>query len=83
MSDWLRIALEPAVVRRALKYALIVGTILIFINHYGAIWNGDLAADRLLSMGLTIVVPYLVSTFSSVGAIRALRHERDKSTPCD
>ena len=83
MSDWLRIALEPAVVRRSLKYALIVGTILIFVNHYGAIWSGDLAADRLLSMGLTVVVPYLVSTFSSVGAIRELRHERVESTPRD
>ncbi len=51
-------------------YAVVVGAILIAINHGAAIRDGDVAMDRLIQMGLTALVPYLVSTFSSVGAMR-------------
>jgi len=70
MREWLQIAEEPAVVRRSIKYAIVVGTILITINHGNALLNGGLTTLRLFQMGLTVVVPYLVSTSSSVGAIR-------------
>ncbi len=73
MSSWVSVAFEPRVVRRALGYGLVVGSILIAINHGDALLRGELGSDRVLKMGLTIVVPYLVSTFSSVGAIRDLR----------
>ena len=68
MSEWLRIATSPAIVRRACGYAVVVGSVLITINHGDAILAGDLPPARLLRMGLTVAVPYLVSTFSSVGA---------------
>jgi hypothetical protein len=73
MREWLREATAPTVVKRALTYALIVGTVLITINHGDAIVRGNVDTTRLLKMGLTVMVPYLVSTFSSVGAIRNLR----------
>jgi hypothetical protein len=73
MHEWLQVATEPAVVRRALKYALVVGAILILINHGDALLHGDLSIGRLLKMGLTMLVPYAVSTASSVGAIREAR----------
>ncbi len=73
MAAWLGIALEPAVVRRALAFAVIVGALLIAINHGDAILRGELDAVRAAKMGLTVMVPYLVSTISSVGSIRALR----------
>ena len=73
MAAWLEIALEPAVVRRALAFGVIVGALLIAINHGDAILRGELDAVRAVKMGLTVMVPYLVSTISSVGAIRALR----------
>ena len=60
MSEWLQVALEPHVVRRALKYAVVVGLVLIGINHGEAIWSHDLDAMRLLRMGLTVFVPYVV-----------------------
>lgn len=69
-GGWLDIATSARVVRRALLYAVVVGFILIAINHGDAILRGDLAAARLAKMALTVVVPYLVSTFSSVGALR-------------
>jgi hypothetical protein len=73
MRDWVREATAPAVVKRALTYAVVVGIVLITINHGDAIVRGNLDTTRLLKMGLTVMVPYLVSTFSSVGAIRNLR----------
>lgn len=58
-------------------YAVIVGAILITINHSDAILRGDVDLSRALRMGLTCLVPYVVSTLSSVGALRrAARQER-------
>jgi hypothetical protein len=74
-TDWLDIATRPTVVRRALKYALIVGTLLIVINHGDAILRGDISVSRLIEMGLTTMVPYAVSTLSSVEALRSAERE--------
>jgi uncharacterized membrane protein YwzB len=65
---WLRLAAHPAVVKRALAMAAVVGLILIAINHGPAILAGRLTRFRLLQICLTIVVPYVVSTVSSVAA---------------
>ena len=73
MREWLRIASEPAVVRRAVKYAIVIGALLIAINHGDAIVRGDTDTMRLFRIGLTDIVPYCVSTSSSVEAIRSLR----------
>ncbi len=70
--EWLCVARDPAVVRRALGYALVVGAILIAINHGSALLRGEVDGSRLLQMGLTAMVPYCVSTSSSVGAIRRM-----------
>ncbi len=61
MVEWLRLACEASVVRRALGYSVVVGAILIAINHGTVMLRGDLTADRLIQMGLTVLVPYLVS----------------------
>lgn len=68
---WHRIARDPTVVHRALFFAVIVGAILISINHGDALLTGDLTVGRLIRIGLTVLVPYVVSTLSSVAAIRA------------
>ncbi len=67
---WLTRATAPSVVRRALGYAVVVGPILIIINHGGHWLAGQFHPAHLLPMALTMLVPYLVSTFSSVGAMR-------------
>ena len=56
--------------RRALGYAVVVGAILIAINHGDALARGELGWNRGLKMGLTLLVPYAVSTLSSVQALR-------------
>lgn len=57
-------------VARALRTALLVGTVLIVINHGDALLALDLDVTRVLKMILTVCVPYCVSTYSSVGALR-------------
>ncbi|MFN0131991.1 MAG: nitrate/nitrite transporter NrtS [Phycisphaerales bacterium] len=66
-------ATRRTVVHRALTYAVVVGAVLITINHGDAILRGEVDGSRLARMVLTMFVPYVVSTLSSVGAIRA-RH---------
>ncbi|MCH8123325.1 MAG: nitrate/nitrite transporter NrtS [Bacteroidetes bacterium] len=75
MSEWLQIATSGACVRRALCYAVIVGVILILINHVDAILRGDIDTLRVLKMGLTLLVPYTVSTLSSVQALMKVRKQ--------
>ena len=73
MREWLTVACQRGVVLRACKYAVVVGAVLITINHGDALLAGDVDLRRLLKMGLTALVPYVVSTLSSVGATLALR----------
>ncbi|MBW2270416.1 MAG: nitrate/nitrite transporter NrtS [Deltaproteobacteria bacterium] len=67
---WLGLVFSRAVVRRALVFAVVVGAVLIAINHGDALLRGDVSGGRGLRMGLTLLVPYVVSTLSSVLALR-------------
>ena len=69
---WLQLAAHPATVRRALITATIVGAVLILINHGAAIMTGNLTRARVIQMCLTVIVPYVVSTVSSVSTRREL-----------
>lgn len=66
----LRLAVSRPVVLRALGFAVVVGLILALINHGDAIARGDLPPSRIARILLTFFVPYVVSTLSSVGALR-------------
>jgi hypothetical protein len=50
--------------------AAVVGIILIAINQGDAVLRGEISRGRLVRMLLTLVVPYCVSTYSSVQAMR-------------
>lgn len=76
MIEWLRVALTKSVVIRALKLALIVGTILAAINHGDKVFANALNTADVVKILITYFVPYCVSTISSVGAIRAQMFER-------
>lgn len=80
MNQWLAIAASRSVVMRALKVAIVVGTILGAINHGDKMllmlldpMSMALTAADLVKIFVTYVVPYSVSTYSSVQAIRALQ----------
>lgn len=73
MRDWLRLASSAVVVRQSIVIAAIVGTLLVAVNHGRALLNGEITPGRIAQIVLTVVVPYCVSTVSSVGAMRAQR----------
>ena len=76
-KGWLDLAFQRSVVRRSLAFAIVVGAILILINHGEAIWQGKVGTNRAVKMGLTVFVPYVVSTLSSVGAMRTCQEQHD------
>jgi class 3 adenylate cyclase len=69
---WARIATDWIIVRQALATALVVGLILTLTNHGDALAT-DLSADRVWQIGLTFLVPYVVSTLSSIVTIERQR----------
>jgi len=76
MREWVRLALQPAVVRRALRTAAVVAPILIAINQGDALLRGEIDAARAFKIALTVLVPYGVSTSSSVASLRAASGRR-------
>jgi hypothetical protein len=69
----IEVVCDARVVRRALAFAAVVGSVLIAINHGDALLAGETSPARWLKMGLTVLVPYVVSTWSSVLAVRGAR----------
>ena len=70
MARFMVLARRPDVVRRARRVAFLVGTLLVLINYGDRFAAGDLGRGDWLKMGLTYLVPYAVSTWSAVQAIR-------------
>ena len=70
VPGWFESASSRPVVLRATRFLVVVGGVLVLINHGDALWRGDVDRVRLLKMVLTPLVPYAVSTLSSVLAIR-------------
>ena len=79
-SGFFALALSGPVVRRALCFGVVIGTILISINHGDAILRGEITSTRLWKMALTVCVPYCVSTISSVQAMRTFAREAVERT---
>ena len=61
LHEWLKSASRPATIRRACATSLMVGPLLIAINHGQAIIAGQITQERIFQMLLTVVVPYMVS----------------------
>ena len=67
---FLDLAFRKSVIRRAIKIALIVGCILALINHGDRIIFQDMKSIVWIKILFTFLVPYTVSTISSVLAIK-------------
>jgi hypothetical protein len=65
MKLFLKHAQERVCVIRSLKVALVVGTILAFLNHYDSIFSGTLDTTTFFQIIITYAVPYSVATFGS------------------
>jgi hypothetical protein len=78
MNTWLSLCVSKPVVRRSALTALIVGCILVAINHGDALLRGQVDAARAWRIALTGVVPYLVSTVSSVSTLLDIQRSSGK-----
>lgn len=62
-------------VRRALGVAMIVAPVLVVINHAEALASLTFTPRLLVKTGLTFLVPYAVSSYSSARALmQSTRH---------
>lgn len=65
-----QIAVDRSVRRRAFRIALVVGCVLALINHGERLVTMSLDGVSVAKIGLSFLVPYCVSTYSSVLAVR-------------
>ena len=66
---WHGLVYRP-VAGRAIRVALVVGTVLVAINQSDVIPGGQLTALVAAKIGLTYLVPFSVSTYSALAANR-------------
>ena len=69
LAMFLTTAFTREVVVSSLKVSLVVGIILVFINHDVTIFQFSLTGEIIYQIALTYLAPYCVSTYSSVKAI--------------
>ncbi len=67
--SWLEAATLNQVVTRSMRVSLVVGTILVGINHGDVLIGAGISPDMLWKIPLTYLVPYSVSTYASVDSI--------------
>jgi len=60
-----RYAQDPVCVGRAIKVALVIGTIIVLLNHFDAIMDGTVSRTNILQMLITYTVPFCVSTYGA------------------
>lgn len=65
MKLFLKYAKQRVCIIRSLKVALIVGTVLAFLNHYDSIFSGTVNSVITFQIIITYAVPYSVATFGS------------------
>jgi len=65
-------ATARATLRRSVKVAALVGTILAIINHYDMLLSGNFTTGRCIQIIVTYFVPFSVSTVSTALQGRAM-----------
>ena len=73
MKSLFRYAIDRVCVFRAVKIALVVGTINALVTQYDAVFRGTLALTNIFQIVLTYTIPFGVAIISS--ALQARRDE--------
>jgi hypothetical protein len=71
MREAIRICLRREHLRRTVRIALVVGTILTIINQADVILGGDATALTWVKTGLNYCVPFIVSNLGLLAGKRA------------
>jgi hypothetical protein len=61
VKDYFASLVNPKLMPTGLKVAVFVGSLLLLINHGGALLRHEMTAERWFSVGLTYLMPYLVN----------------------
>ena len=61
----------PATLRKTIKIALVVGTLLSLVNQGSVIFGGHATAVTCVRVGLNYLVPFCVSSIGYLSATRA------------
>ena len=69
LNEWFEIARRSDILMRAIKVALVVGSVLMLINHGDVILSNGLSTREFIKITLTYFVPYSTSTYSSVETV--------------
>jgi hypothetical protein len=77
VREALEICLRPEHLRRTIKIALVVGTILFLINQADVVIRGDATAVTWLKVGLSYCVPFIVSNLGLLAGKRAESERAD------
>ena len=65
---YISLATDSSIVKRGLMFSVVVGSILVLINHGDRLNPDDLATIPVYKVCLTYLVPYIVSSLSSIQA---------------
>ena len=65
LKQVLEIWFSSQILKRSIKTAIVVGTILAFINHGELILSWSLTPQCWMKMGLTCLVPYFVASWTA------------------
>ena len=76
IKNFLALCFAKRIIKRASLTSMVVGAILIAINHGDALVHGQVDANRLFKIILTVFVPYVVSTVSSVSTILSMSDQQ-------
>ena len=68
MTFW-EAAAQATVVKRSLKVAIVVGTILVLINNWDRLVPLRLGTVEWIKIAMTYCVPYCVSTYSAASTL--------------
>ncbi|MCB2189048.1 MAG: nitrate/nitrite transporter NrtS [Deltaproteobacteria bacterium] len=69
---------HPRTVARSIKVALVVGPVLATINHLDSVLSQGLTSALMIKIGLTFLVPFSVSGFSSAQTMMAACHSTEE-----
>jgi len=70
IPGWLEAATDGRTIRRSIATALAVGTLLTILNHGWELASGEVSQAVAWQVGLSFLVPFLISTLASVLALR-------------
>jgi len=58
-------------IKRAIKVAIVVGSLLNTINSYDVFWYGNFNTRNVIRIVLTYITPFCVSLYSSIKATKS------------